>query len=95
MKVSHVLEQAHISNRIKADDLITHSYRSKELYNAFSDRFYGLNTKVMLETSNRRKLASEIKTYYIYTVIEICIFVILVLAQIELIRRLLDSSSIV
>lgn len=41
------------------------------------------------------KLSQEIKTYYLYHCVEMLIFIGTVLVQIEMIRRLLGSSSIV
>jgi hypothetical protein len=58
-------------------------------------RFNGLNAKATLETSNKRRLSEEIKTYYYYNIIEMVVFIVVVLIQIEMIRKLLGSGSIV
>lgn len=74
---------------------MSHAGRSDDLFTSVRDRLYGLNQETIVQTSNKKKLAEGIKKYYIYNCLEIIIFIVTVLVQIEMIRRLLASSSIV
>ena len=94
-KVTHVLERKHLDNTITLNDVHSHAERARVLYNSMKNRFLGLDSTTTLENSNRRRLTGEIKSYYIYTLVEMAIFVGVVLVQTELIRKLLGNASVV
>jgi hypothetical protein len=95
LKVTPVLERTHVEGTIRVEDLITHDYRTRALSDSIYTRFTGLNQQAVLEASNRRRLADGIRSYYVYTAVESIAFIGLALLQVEMIRKLLGSNSIV
>jgi len=82
LTVMSIVEQNHIANTISSDDFIGYGTRVKTFYNEMAERGQEVHQKHTIFGANRVKLNNGIKTYYIYTIVEMVVVAALCLMQV-------------
>lgn len=90
-----MVEQGKIEKSLKSNEFASFAQRTSELKERVVEKIMEYNSINALENVNREALNSAITTYSWYMLGETAVVMILCLLQVEGIRRMLSSSSVV
>jgi hypothetical protein len=93
--MSHILLDAHVGTKLTVEDVADHGFRIMEINENIQSKLQEQKDKLMLEKENEKRLISAFGHYYFYNIGEIILLGIICVIQVESIRKLLISSSVV
>jgi hypothetical protein len=93
--MSHILLDAHIGTKLMVEDMADHKDRVLKIKDELLFRIGEQREKVMLQSENEKSLLKGFDKYYFYSIGEIILLGIICVIQVESIRKLLISSSVV
>lgn len=95
MRMNRILLHAHIGGKLVAEDVADHGARVVKTREGITVRLQEQREKLVLQGENQRKLMKGLDHYYFYSIGEIVLLGIICVIQVESIRKLLISSSVV
>lgn len=91
----HIVTHAHVGGKLTVEDVADHGLRVITVREAMIMRLNQETDKLVLEAENQRKLLMGFDHYYFYNIAEIVLLGIICVIQVESIRKLLLTSSVV
>lgn len=95
MSMAHIMLQAHIDTKLTVEDVADHATRVRAVKHQLSNKLIAHRERIVLEGENQKRLLLGIDHYYFYNIGEIVVLGIICVIQVESIRKLLISSSVV
>ncbi len=90
-----LFEIGHSADKLTAVDVADHSRRLKVSREQVINRYQDIGSREMMATENRGQLMEKLDRYYAYSIVEILIIAVLCVMQVEFVRKLLASTSVV
>jgi hypothetical protein len=85
----------HSADKLTAVDVADHSRRVKISREQVTNRFQDIGSREIMAIENRGELMDKLDRYYAYSIVEILIIAVLCVMQVEFVRKLLASTSVV
>ena len=95
LMLPHMVESNHLKTAATVEDVADHSKRIKKLADDLKGKRQELELNFGLEMVNNRKLSEGFTRYWWFSAAEVVLVAVIVLLQVEAIRRLLMPATVV
>lgn len=95
MKVSKLIEEHHFRDKVTVEDVADHPSRLQNIEEEFGARMEDVQVRLAMGMQNQRKLQSRFDQYYVSIVGELVFLGVLVVMQVECVKRLLLTTTVI
>lgn len=84
-----------MTDKLSAEDVANHSKRIDTFRKEISNHYTDMSIKSMLENKNRENLLSRLDRYFVFSIVELIIILVMCVIQVELVKKLLCNNTYV
>ena len=85
----------HAADKLTVHDVANHSQRVETFRQDVSSKYTDVSMRSVLENENRGVLIKKLDHYYIYSIVEIVLVLVLCVLQVEFIKKLLSTNNVI
>ncbi len=93
--LTNLVLDSHVNSKLVAEDIANHAVRVTDLRDEIIQRMQRVKETIMMDKVNQEGLNKGLDHYYFYNIAEIVVLGLICVIQVESVRKLLLSSSVV
>jgi hypothetical protein len=93
--LTNLLLDSHVHQKLITEDVANHAVRVTDLKDEIFERMKRVKETILMDRVNQEGLNKGLDNYYFYNIAEIVVLGLICVIQVESVRKLLLSSSIV